>query len=220
VKFQQTLFCGNYHIFKVVHLKKVIINFINRSITMNQLNLKGVITSLMRRMMGLGLFITAAFMFTWTASAQPYLDNGGNPDLWYAETFRDALPAHNAFLRQEICVQFAGAFGTHRRYRWWSLTYPGWGGQGTQEGDQVMMYGLWAEQKWNDAWYLEITTEDSPNSILQGGGHWWIWNFGSQTNHYLNLVMTRKAVDECPNLQDVELNQPHPNIPEELLSPK
>jgi hypothetical protein len=49
---------------------------------MNQLNLKGVITSLMRKMMGLGLFITAAFMFTWTASAQPYLDNGGNPDLW------------------------------------------------------------------------------------------------------------------------------------------
>lgn len=109
-------------------------------------------------------------------SYQPNLVTQGN--LWQASAYRDSDTNHVYLVAQDICFFYIGDVGTHARYLWVSMTYPGWAGVASQEADQIFMYGNFSFNfgKFNfsghDGMQWEIVT--GGDSSL-GAGHWKAW---------------------------------------------
>jgi len=129
---------------------------------------------------------------------QPNLTTGGS--LWLMQAFNDTDPAHRQIFREEICFKFIANVGTHMRYAWQSLTYPGFRGIATQEGDHVMMHGDYTQQgtaTYHDAMIFDLVTQSTTDL---GAGHWTMWkadgSYGS-TLHSANVTMQRKSQSTC-----------------------
>ncbi len=108
-----------------------------------------------------------------TVSAHPL-----EPDLvqygneWTITAYRDASTGHDEMATQRICFVPEAAVGTHKRYRWYSTTYPDWNGRATQEGDQIVMHGDFAKDVGHDAMFWDLVTNIKRN---EGAGHWVEW---------------------------------------------
>ncbi|MBN1959924.1 MAG: hypothetical protein JW841_03180 [Deltaproteobacteria bacterium] len=111
------------------------------------------------------------------AQAAPELVKYGNR--WLITAYDDTSPVHQQHATQGLCFKYIGTVGTHMRYIWWSDTFHDWNGTASQEGDQIFMYGDYADDTGHDGMQWSIVTS-SPNNI--GAGHWREWredgNFG------------------------------------------
>jgi hypothetical protein len=136
------------------------------------------------------VLVTTVTLAQGIAYAQdPNLVSAGNR--WTITAYNDASPTHDQQATQEICFRFIGTVGTHQRYEWWSTTFPDWNGNATQEGDQVMMHGDWADDRGHNTMQWELVTASRKDI---GAGHWVEWiedgKFG-QTTGFLNALLTR-----------------------------
>jgi len=105
------------------------------------------------------------------ASAQPGhlpdLVTGGNR--WIITFFDDSSPGHTQWASQGLCFVPIASVGTHKRYRWFSDTFPDWNGIASQEGDQITMHGDYDRNRGHDSMSWDIMLKDA------GGGHWVEW---------------------------------------------
>lgn len=100
----------------------------------------------------------------------PDLVSDGNR--WTITAYDDSSVVHTQWATQGICFYPAGTVGTHQRYYWVSDTFPDWNGRATQEGDQVVMHGDYANNIGHDGMEFEVTTSSPKN---EGFGHWHEW---------------------------------------------
>ena len=100
----------------------------------------------------------------------PNLVTGGN--MWTITFYNDASPNHDQWATQRICFRFVGRVGTQDRYIWYSITFPNWNGWATQEGDEIVMHGDYANNVGHDGMEFEIVTVSKRN---EGTGQWWEW---------------------------------------------
>jgi len=101
---------------------------------------------------------------------QPDLVTVGNR--WTITAFNDESPNHDQWATQGICFRSLGMFGTHQRYEWWSDTFPDWNGIASQEGNEVVMHGDYANDVGHDSVMFNVVTS-TPRNI--GAGHWVEW---------------------------------------------
>jgi hypothetical protein len=120
----------------------------------------------------------------------PDMVTGGNQ--WQLVGFDDSSTLHTQGAVHTVCFFSTGVVGTHQRYRWVALTFGGWDGLATQEGDQVSMHGdftfILQPNAGHDSFELEITTGK------EATGHWreWLENAGNgQTIVWNNVKFTR-----------------------------
>jgi hypothetical protein len=123
----------------------------------------------------LSLSVTALLLTTPLLSqALPphYPDLVSNGNRWTITAYDDSSVVHTQWATQGICFYPTGTVGTHQRYYWVSDTFPDWNGRATQEGDQVVMHGDYANNIGHDGMQFEITTSSPKN---EGYGHWHEW---------------------------------------------
>jgi len=120
---------------------------------------------------------------------QPDLVTAGNR--WTITAYNDESPNHDQWATQGICFQSLGMFGTHQRYEWWSDTFPNWNGIASQEGNEVVMHGDYADDVGHDSVMWNVVTS-TPKSV--DAGHWVEWRedgkFG-RTIGFANSLLTR-----------------------------
>ena len=97
----------------------------------------------------------------------PNLVDLGNK--WILDAFDDTSPNHVLLASPGVCFEFAGVVGTHQQYTWYSDTFPGWRGTASQEGDQVFMYGMYANGEGQDAIQVRIIVDAPRHGSV---GHW------------------------------------------------
>jgi hypothetical protein len=120
---------------------------------------------------------------------QPDLVSAGNR--WTITAYNDESPNHDQWATQGICFRSIGMFGTHQRYEWWSDTFPDWNGIASQEGDEVVMHGDYAEDVGHDAMMWSVVTA-TPRNL--GAGHWVEWREDGKlgrTIGFANAVFNR-----------------------------
>jgi hypothetical protein len=137
---------------------------------------------------------------------QPDLVTVGNR--WTITAFNDESPTHDQWATQGICFRSLGMFGTHQRYEWWSDTFPDWNGIASQEGNEVVMHGDYAEDVGHDSVMFNVVTS-TPRNI--GAGHWVEWREDGKlgrTIGFLNALLTR--VGRCQITADEARDLPYP----------
>jgi hypothetical protein len=97
----------------------------------------------------------------------PNLVDLGNK--WILDAFDDTSPDHVALASPGVCFEFSGIVGTHQQYTWYSDTFPGWRGTASQEGDQIFMYGMFANGEGQDAIQVRIIVDAPRHGAV---GHW------------------------------------------------
>lgn len=116
----------------------------------------------------------AALMTAATVDAQnrpmPNVYDDGNR--WLITAYDDTSPGHTELATQGLCFSPYAAVGTHIQGRWYSDTFHDWNGRYSQEGDQVVMHGDYADDIGHDGITFEIVTSDRRN---EGAGHWIEW---------------------------------------------
>jgi hypothetical protein len=148
------------------------------------------------------LLMALLFITTGTPSnalAQPPysadLVQGGNK--WFLDAYDDTDPDHALINTVGLCFQYAGTQGSHQQYTWYSDTFRGWQGTASQEGDQIFIYGVYADGKGQDAIQLKIII-DTPRS--GSVGHWQEWrengSYG-ETIGFANARMIRDIENGC-----------------------
>jgi hypothetical protein len=149
------------------------------------------------KLTGLTLFMVMA-VFAGQAAAQvpkPNVYDGGNR--WLITAFDDSSSVHQQWATQGICFLPYAVVGTHIRGIWYSDTFPGWSGRYSQEGDNLLMHGNWANFRGSDGMVIDLFAGTSPKDV--GGGQWteW-WNFGAHgtTVGFANARLSR--VSKCP----------------------
>lgn len=149
----------------------------------------------------LGLKAFALFMLAGLAAGQaaaqvpkPNVFDNGNR--WLITAFDDRSPVHQQWATQGICFLPYAVNGTHISGVWYSDTFPNWNGRYSQEGDNLLMHGNWANFGGSDAMVIDIFAGTSPKDM--GGGQWteW-WNFGANgtTVGFANARLSR--VGKC-----------------------
>ena len=134
----------------------------------------------LRKITAVAAFLFTSFMLTLSplASAQPpyspNLVDLGNK--WILDAFDDTSPSHVAMASPGVCFEFAGVMGTHQQYTWYSDTFPGWRGTASQEGDQIFMYGIYANGEGQDAIQVRIIIDAPRHGSV---GHWQESRFNS-----------------------------------------
>lgn len=146
---------------------------------------------------GLALFMVMA-VFAAQAAAQvpkPNVFDGGNR--WLITAFDDSSSVHQQWATQGICFLPYAVSGTHIRGVWYSDTFPNWSGRYSQEGDNLLMHGNWANFRGSDGMVIDLFAGTSSKDV--GGGQWteW-WNFGANgtTVVFANTRLSR--VGKCP----------------------
>lgn len=130
----------------------------------------------------------------------PDLVSDGNR--WTITAYDDSSVVHAQWATQGICFYPAGSVGTHQRYYWVSDTFPDWNGRATQEGDQIVMHGDYANNVGHDGMQFEITTSSPKN---EGYGHWHEWREDAKyglTIGFTNAKLVR--VGKCQALTVAE----------------
>ena len=156
----------------------------------------------------LGAVALATFGFSVNGLAQPPysadLVQGGSK--WFLDAYDDADPDHVFMNTVGICFEYAGTVGSHQRYTWYSDTFRGWQGTASQEGDQIFMYGVYANGDGRDAMQLKIII-DTPRS--GSVGHWQEWrdngDYGT-TVGFANARMIRDPGQPCTMTASEALN--------------
>jgi hypothetical protein len=148
-------------------------------------------------LIGLTLFMVIA-VSAGQAAAQvpkPNAFDGGNR--WLITAFDDSSSVHQQWATQGICFLPYAVSGTHIRGVWYSDTFPNWRGRYSQEGDNLLMHGNWANFGGSDGMVIDLFAGTSPKD--EGGGQWteW-WNFGTYgtTVVFANTRLSR--VGKCP----------------------
>ena len=148
-------------------------------------------------LIGLALFVSI-IVFAGQAGAQvpkPNVFDGGNR--WLITAFDDSSSVHQQWATQGICFLPYAVVGTHIRGVWYSDTFPNWNGRYSQEGDNLLMHGNWANFMGSDGMVIDLFAGTSPKDV--GGGQWteW-WNFGAYgtTVVFANTRLSR--VGKCP----------------------
>ena len=118
--------------------------------------------------------VVSSFLTLSALAAPPHLPDmvtGGNK--WQLTGFDDSSTTHPQGAVQTLCFFNNGVVGTHQRYRWASITFGGWDGLATQEGDQVFLHGdftfILMPNAGHDSIDFELTTRN------EGMGHWKEW---------------------------------------------
>ena len=101
---------------------------------------------------------------------QPDLVSAGNR--WTITAYNDESPVHDQWATQGLCFRSLGMFGTHQRYEWWSDTFPDWNGIASQEGNEVVLHGDYADDVGHDSVMWNVVTS-TPRNV--GAGHWVEW---------------------------------------------
>lgn len=126
---------------------------------------------------------------------KPNVFDGGNR--WLITAFDDSSTVHQQWATQGICFLPYAVSGTHIRGVWYSDTFPNWRGRYSQEGDNLLMHGNWANFGGSDGMVIDLFAGTSPKDV--GGGQWteW-WNFGAYgtTVVFANTRLSR--VGKCP----------------------
>jgi len=153
--------------------------------------------SLKFKITGLALFLSIVGLVA-EANAQvpkPNVFDGGNR--WLITAFDDSSSVHQQWATQGICFLPYAVSGTHIRGVWYSDTFPNWRGRYSQEGDNLLMHGNWANFGGSDGMVIDLFAGTSPKDV--GGGQWteW-WNFGAYgtTVVFANTRLSR--VGKCP----------------------
>jgi hypothetical protein len=153
--------------------------------------------SLKFKITGLALFLSVVGLVA-EANAQvpkPNVFDGGNR--WLITAFDDSSTVHQQWATQGICFLPYAVVGTHIRGVWYSDTFPNWRGRYSQEGDNLLMHGNWANFGGSDGMVIDLFAGTSPKDV--GGGQWteW-WNFGTYgtTVVFANTRLSR--VGKCP----------------------
>lgn len=148
-------------------------------------------------LIGLALFMSIV-VSAGQATAQvpkPNVFDGGNR--WLITAFDDSSTVHQQWATQGICFLPYAVSGTHIRGVWYSDTFPNWRGRYSQEGDNLLMHGNWANFGGSDGMVIDLFAGTSPKDV--GGGQWteW-WNFGAYgtTVVFANTRLAR--VGKCP----------------------
>lgn len=119
------------------------------------------------------------------------LVNGGNK--WFIDAYDDTDPDHVALATPGICFEYAGVVGSHQQYTWYSDTFLGWRGTASQEGDQVFMYGRYANGDGHDAIQIRFIIDSPRNGAV---GHWQEWRENGtygETVGFANARMIRSG---------------------------
>ena len=150
-----------------------------------------------------GALVAAVMLPQGVASAQqPDLVTAGNR--WTITAFNDESPNHDQWATQGICFRSLGFFGTHQRYLWWSDTFPDWNGIASQEGNEVVMHGDYANDIGHDGIMWQVVTS-TPRNV--GAGHWVEWREDGKLGNtigFANALLTR--VGRCQiTLEDAKL---------------
>jgi hypothetical protein len=148
------------------------------------------------KLTGLALFITAVSTAQVAAQVpKPNVFDGGNR--WLITAFDDSSTVHQQWATQGICFLPYAVSGTHIRGVWYSDTFPNWNGRYSQEGDNLLMHGNWANFQGSDGMVIDLFAGTSSKDV--GGGQWteW-WNFGAfgSTVVFANTRLSR--VGKCP----------------------
>lgn len=148
-------------------------------------------------LIGLALFMVIA-VSAGQATAQvpkPNVFDGGNR--WLITAFDDKSTVHQQWATQGICFLPYAVSGTHIQGVWYSDTFPNWRGRYSQEGDNLLMHGNWANFGGSDGMVIDLFAGTSAKDV--GGGQWteW-WNFGTYgtTVVFANTRLSR--VGKCP----------------------
>jgi len=147
-------------------------------------------------LVGLGLFLI--IMSAGQAAAQvpkPNVFDGGNR--WLITAFDDSSSVHQQWATQGICFLPYAVVGTHIRGVWYSDTFPNWNGRYSQEGDNLLMHGNWANFGGSDGMVIDLFAGTSPKDV--GGGQWteW-WNFGAYGTTVVFANTRLMRVGKCP----------------------
>lgn len=148
-------------------------------------------------LIGLALFMVIAVSASQAAAQvpKPNVVDGGNR--WLITAFDDSSSVHQQWATQGICFLPYAVSGTHIRGVWYSDTFPNWRGRYSQEGDNLLMHGNWANFGGSDGMVIDLFAGTSPKD--EGGGQWteW-WNFGTYgtTVVFANTRLSR--VGKCP----------------------
>jgi hypothetical protein len=137
---------------------------------------------------------------------QPDLVSAGNR--WTITAYNDESPLHDQWATQGICFRSLGMFGTHQRYEWWSDTFPDWNGIASQEGNEVVMHGDYADDVGHDSVMWNVVTS-TPKNV--GAGHWVEWREDGKlgrTIGFANALLTR--VGRCSLTADQAKLLPYP----------
>ena len=145
--------------------------------------------------LALSLIVAAAVAQTLAQVPKPNVFDGGNR--WLITAFDDSSTVHQQWATQGICFLPYAVAGTHVRGVWYSDTFPNWNGRYSQEGDNLLMHGNWANFRGSDAMVIDLFAGTSTKDV--GGGQWteW-WNFGANgtTVVFANTRLSR--VGKCP----------------------
>jgi hypothetical protein len=162
--------------------------------------------SLAFRFVAAVLFAIATLTPGVALAQQPDLVSAGNR--WTITAFNDESPVHDQWATQGLCFRSIGFFGTHQRYEWWSDTFPDWNGIASQEGNEVVLHGDYANDVGHDAVKFNVVSS-TPRNV--GAGHWVEWRedgkFG-RTIGFANALLTR--VGRCQMTLDEAKLLPFP----------
>lgn len=156
---------------------------------------------------------TALILFPSVCLAQsakytPDLIQGGNR--WTITDFDDSSVTHRQMATQGLCFYYAGIRGTHQQYYWVSDTYPNWDGRAVQEGDQVFMYGDYANETGHDGMEWQLTTTSKKD---EGFGHWHEWR---ENKKYGRTVMFANAklqrVGSCARISYLQAQEEYSKL--------
>ena len=110
---------------------------------------------------------------------------------WTITAFNDESPNHDQWATQGLCFRSIGFFGTHQRYEWWSDTFPDWNGIASQEGNEVVLHGDYANDVGHDAVFFNVVSS-TPRNV--GAGKWVEWREDSKfgrTIGFANALLNR-----------------------------
>jgi len=144
------------------------------------------------------LLLTAILLIVSAVSSSAYaqppysadLVQGGNK--WFLDAYDDTDPDHTLINTVGLCFQYAGTQGSHQQYTWYSDTFRGWQGTASQEGDQIFIYGVYADGKGQDAIQLRIII-DTPRS--GSVGHWQEWRDNGSYGETIGFANARMIRD-------------------------
>ena len=122
------------------------------------------------RLTGLTLFVVIVGLVGEAAAQvpKPNVRDGGNR--WLITAFDDSSSVHQQWATQGICFLPYAVTGTHIRGVWYSDTFPNWNGRYSQEGDNLLMHGNWANFQGSDGMVIDLFAGTSPKDVGGGNG--------------------------------------------------
>jgi len=140
--------------------------------------------------------IVAGLGMTALADAQPMPNIVDQGNRWLITAFDDTSTVHQQWGTQGICFMPYSKAGTHVQGVWYSDTFPKWRGRYSQNGDQILMHGDYAEGVGHDGIVLELFAGTSPQD--EAAGQWTEWREDSRNGRTIVFGKARlRRVGRC-----------------------